>query len=92
MRKNPWRLFVLSLILLGAGCTAVEEREAQLEFERLQRQPGTPQGDRVIPAIGDESSSEEAYGRAKDWGGKGPASTEPFPERIGARKLTSRRS
>jgi len=50
---------LLALLLSSVGCTSLEEKEAQLEFERL-RHTTIPQQDQVRPDFGRNSSSEEA--------------------------------
>lgn len=53
-------LLGVATLLCLAGCTTLEDKEAQLEFERLRQRTLTPQGDRILPLFGPESSPQDA--------------------------------
>jgi len=56
----PYRhLFAAGVLLLGVGCAGYDDRAEQSEFEKLRKYPIAPQGDRILPNLGDELPSEE---------------------------------
>jgi hypothetical protein len=58
------RFLLASVLLLGAGCAAVDDREEQSEFEKLRKHPLSPQGDRPLPLFDVERGGGEALAPA----------------------------
>ncbi len=50
---------------LLAGCTSIEDKEAQVEFERLRRQAAPCERDSAIPDFGTEPPSQQVL-RGRD--------------------------
>lgn len=52
-------LLLGAALLTVAGCTIIDDHEAQIEYEKLRQRPISPHGDRVLPAFDSAPASDE---------------------------------